>query len=171
MYRLHCQKNPYHSGFLARKAHARKKPESHTDVLISGAHARLLSIFDRNTCSAHYVAGRSRVIPLKVTCHVTKNPNNTGEIGASVYIGKKNSEISAEFQKITLRRWVFRFRFFGVFRGSCLATFNEKPEMRERFGFFDCQCKRHYSHSHDYCDQTRHQVSDNVHFVMYYLIH
>ena len=41
------------------------------------------------TCSAHYVAGRGRVIPLKVTYHVTKNPNNTGEIGASVYIAKK----------------------------------------------------------------------------------
>ena len=40
------------------------------------------------TCSAHYVAGRGRVIPLKVTYHVIKNPNNTGEIGASVYIGK-----------------------------------------------------------------------------------
>ena len=47
LYRLHCQKNPYHSGFLARKAHARKNPESHTDVLVSGAHARLLSTFDR----------------------------------------------------------------------------------------------------------------------------
>ena len=76
-----------------------------------------------------------RVIPRKVTYHVTKNPNNTGEIGASVYIGKKNSEISAEFQKITLRRWVFRFRFFGVFRGSCLATFNEKPEWEKDSGF------------------------------------
>ena len=32
------------------------------------------------TCSAHYVAGRGRVIPLKVTGVV---PNNTGEIGAS----------------------------------------------------------------------------------------
>ena len=41
------------------------------------------------TCTAHYVAGCGRVIPLKVTYHVTKNPNNTGEIGASVYIGKK----------------------------------------------------------------------------------
>ena len=40
--------------------------------------------------SAHYVAGRGRVIPQKVTYHVTKNPNNTGEIGAGVYIGKKN---------------------------------------------------------------------------------
>ena len=29
------------------------------------------------TCSAHYVAGHGRVIPLKVRYHVTKNPNNT----------------------------------------------------------------------------------------------
>ena len=34
-------------GFLARKGHARKKPESHTCVLVSGAHVRLLSTFDR----------------------------------------------------------------------------------------------------------------------------
>ena len=35
-----------------------------------------------------------------------------------------------------LRRWVFRFGFFGVFRGSCLATFNEKPECEKDSGFF-----------------------------------
>ena len=87
------------------------------------------------TCSAHYVAGRGRMIPLKVTYHVTKNPNNTGEIGASVYIGKKTSEILAEFQKITLRRWVFRFGFFGVF-GEVASNFQQKTRMRERFGFF-----------------------------------
>ena len=87
------------------------------------------------TCSAHYVAGRGRAIPLKVTYHVTTKPNNTGEIGTSVYIGKK-TEILAEFQKITLRRWVFRFVFFLVFRGSCLATFNEKPECEKDSGFF-----------------------------------
>ena len=51
------------------------------------------------TCSAHYVAGRGRVIPLKVTCHVTKNPNNTGEIGASVYIGKKPVKFRRIFKK------------------------------------------------------------------------
>ena len=51
------------------------------------------------TCSAHYVAGRGRVIPLKVTCHVTKNPNNTGEIGASVYIGKKSVKFRRSFKK------------------------------------------------------------------------
>ena len=95
------------------------------------------------TCSAHYVAGRGRVIPLKVTYHVTKNPNNTGEIGASVYIGKKPVKFWRSLKKITLRRWVFRFGFFGVFRGSCLATFNEKPECEKDSGFL-CKCKRHY---------------------------
>ena len=90
------------------------------------------------TCSAHYVAGRGRVIPQNVTYHVTKNPNNTGEIGAGVYIGKKNPEKPAEFQKIPLRRWVFRFGFFAVFRGrpSCLATSHEKPECTTDLGFF-----------------------------------
>ena len=48
---------------------------------------------------------------------------------------QKTSEISTEFQKITLRRWVFRFGFFGVFRGSCLATFSEKPECEKDSGF------------------------------------
>ena len=51
------------------------------------------------TCSAHYVAGRGRVIPLKVTYHVTKKPNNTGEIGASVYIGKKPVKFRRSFKK------------------------------------------------------------------------
>ena len=51
------------------------------------------------TCSAHYVAGRGRVIPLKVTYHVTKNPNNTGKIGASVYIGKKPVKFRRSFKK------------------------------------------------------------------------
>ena len=51
------------------------------------------------TCSVHYVAGRGRVIPLKVTYHVTKNPNNTGEIGASVYIGKKPVKFRRSFKK------------------------------------------------------------------------
>ena len=80
--------------------------------------------------SAHYVAGRGRVIPQKVPYHVTKNPNNTGEIGAGVYIGKKNPEKPAEFQKIPLRRWVFDSGFFAVFRGP------RKTRMYERFVFF-----------------------------------
>ena len=79
------------------------------------------------TCSAHYVAGRGRVIPLKVTYHVTKNQNS---------VGKKPVKFRRSFKKITLRRWVFRFVFFGVFRASCLATFNEKPECEKDSGFF-----------------------------------
>ena len=123
-------------GFGTKSACA-KKPETYTCVLVSGAHARLLSTFDRTRVvriMSRAVVGwfrwRSRVH------HVTKNPNNTGEIGVSVYIGKNPSEISAEFQKITLRRWVFQFGFFGVFRGSCLATFNKKPECEKDSGFF-----------------------------------
>ena len=97
-------------GFWHEKRMREKPPESHTCVLVSGAHERLLSTFDRtHTCSAHYVAGRGRVIPLKVTYHVTKNPNNTGEIGVSVYIGKKPVKFRRSFKKSWLRRWVFRF--------------------------------------------------------------
>ena len=81
-------------------------------------------------------AGRGWVIPQKVTYHVTQNPNNTGEIGAGVYIGKEKPEKPEEFQKIPLRRWVFRFVFFAVFRGSCLATSHEKPECTKDSGFF-----------------------------------
>ena len=49
--------------------------------------------------SAHYVAGCGRVIPQKVTYHVTKNLNNTGEIGAGIYIGKKNLKNQRSFKK------------------------------------------------------------------------
>ena len=68
---------PITLGFLGTKSTCAKNPESHTGVLVSGAHARLLSNLWPYTCSAHYVAGRGRVIPLKVRYHVTKNPNNT----------------------------------------------------------------------------------------------
>ena len=89
------------------------------------------------TCSAHYVAGRGRVIPLKPEGHVPRdqNPNNTLRDWSRRLHWQKTSEISAEFQKITLRRWVFRFGFFGVFWGSFLATFNEKPECEKDSGF------------------------------------
>ena len=49
--------------------------------------------------SAQYVAGRPRVIPQKVMSHVTKNLNNTGERGASVYIGKKPVKNRRSFKK------------------------------------------------------------------------
>ena len=87
------------------------------------------------TCSVHYVTGRGRVIPLKVTYHVTKNLNNTGEIGASVYIGKKTVKFRQSFKKSRCGGGFFDYGFFEVFRGSCLATFNEKPECEKDSGF------------------------------------
>ena len=51
-------------------------------------------------------------------------------------LAKKNPEKPAEFQKIPLRRWVFLFGFFAVFRGSCLATSHKKPRMYKRLCFF-----------------------------------
>ena len=38
---------PITFGVFGTKSACAKKPESHTDVLVSGAHARLLSTFDR----------------------------------------------------------------------------------------------------------------------------
>ena len=66
------------------------------------------------TCSAHYVAGRGRVIPLKVTYHVTKNPNNTGEIGASVYIGKQTVKFRRSFKKSRCGGGFFDSGFWSV---------------------------------------------------------
>ena len=90
--------------------------------------------------SAQYVAGRgwfrrrsrptwpkTRIIPVR------------GE--RAFTLAKKNSEKPAEFQKTTLRRWVFLFRFFAVFRGSCLATSNEN-ECEKKTWFFYATCKR-----------------------------
>ena len=104
--------NPYHSGVLARKAHARKNPNIILVFLVSGAHARLLSTFDRTKCSAHYVAGRGRVIPPKVTYYVTKNPNNTGEIGAGVYIGKNPLKNPRSFKIFLTPEVGFSIRVF-----------------------------------------------------------
>ena len=118
---------PITFGVFGTKSACAKKPESHTCVLVSGAHERLLSTFDR-----------TRVV------HITSwaavgwfrwNPNNTGEIGASVYIGKKPVKFRRSFKKSRCGGGFFRFRFFGVFRGSCLATFNEKPECEKDSGF------------------------------------
>ena len=127
---------PIAFGVFGTKSACAKKPESHTCVLVSGAHARLLSTFDRtrvvritSRAAVGWFRSRSRTMWPKTRIIPARL-----EIG--VYIGKKTSEISAEFQKITLRRWVFRFGFFGVFRGSCLATFNEKPECEKDSGFF-----------------------------------
>ena len=84
--RLHCQKGPIHSGFLARKAHARKKPESHTCVFF----ARLLSTFDRTRVvriliwRSRTTWPKTRIIPARLVRAFT--------------LAKKVT-ISAEFQK------------------------------------------------------------------------
>ena len=97
---VYTARKPITFGVFGKKSACAKKPESHTCVLVSGAHARLLSTFDRTrVVRITSRAGRGRVIPLKVTYHVTKNPNNTGEIGASIYIGKKPVKFWRSFKK------------------------------------------------------------------------
>ena len=77
------------------------------------------------------------------------NQNNTGERGASViynYIGKKNSENRRSFKKphfgggffdsVSFHFFSFFFNFI-VFRGSCLATSNKKPECEKNSFFFN----------------------------------
>ena len=98
LYRLHCQKIHNIRGFWHEK---RMREKTWISYLCFGkwcACATSLYLWPY-TCSAHYVAGRGRVIPLKVTYHVTKNPNNTGEIGASVYIGKNSVKFWRSFKK------------------------------------------------------------------------
>ena len=141
----------------------------------NGAHARLLSTFDRTRVvriTSRAAVGwfrwrsrttwpKTRIIPARLERAFTL---------------AKTSEISAEFKKITLWRWVFRFGFFGVFRGSCLATFNENPNAR-KIRVFWCQCKRHSCcllvfmephWSHKFCRQhTKHQCSSSAVYYMY----
>ena len=136
---------PITFGFFGKKSACAKKPESHTGVLVSGAHARLLSTFDRTRVVR--ITSRAAVGWFRWRSRITwpKTRIIPCEIEAGVYIGKKNPENPAEFQKILLRRWVFRFGFFAVFRGSCLATSHEKPECTKDSGFL-CKCKRLFIH-------------------------
>ena len=83
---------------------------------------------------------RPRVILQKVTSHVTKNPNNTGERGASVFIGKKTVKNQRSFKKPH-----FGGGFFAIFRGSCLATSNKKPECEKHLVFFYASVNGSYS--------------------------
>ena len=130
LYRLHCQKTHNIRGFWHEKCMREKTRISYLCFGKWCACVTSLYLWPY-TCSAHYVAGRGRVIPLKVTYHVTKNPNNTGEIGASVYIGKKPVKFRRSFRTSRCGGG-----FFGVFSGSCLATFNEKPECGKDSFFF-----------------------------------
>ena len=49
---VYTAKKPISFGVFGMKSACAKKPESHIDVLVSGAHARLLSTFDR-TLTVH----------------------------------------------------------------------------------------------------------------------
>ena len=144
LFRLHCQKN-YHNidrvlSWHEKRMRFKNKPESHTCVLVSGAHVRLLIYLWPYMCSAHYVAGCGRVIPLKVTYHVTKNPNNFSPARLErAFTLAKNQWNFGGVSKNHAAEVGFSIRVLkniGVFRGSCLATFNEKPECEKDSGFF-----------------------------------
>ena len=51
------------------------------------------------TCSAHYERAAVRWFRWRSRTTWPKNPNNTGEIGASVYIGKKPVKFRRSFKK------------------------------------------------------------------------
>ena len=125
-----ARKTHKHSGFLAWKAHARKNPN------LSGAHERLLSTFDRtrvvritSRAAVGWFRWRSRItwpktwiIPARLERAFTLAKNQWNFGGVS-----KNHAAEVGF---------FDSVFFSVFRGSCLATFNEKPECEKDSGFF-----------------------------------
>ena len=77
--------------------------------------------------SAQYVAPPPppppppRVIPQKVTSH--QNRQLIPVRGEQAFTLAKNQWKTGGVKNThTLRRWVFRFGFFAVFRGSCLVT-------------------------------------------------
>ena len=88
------------------------------------------------TCSAHYVAGRGRVIPLKVRYHVTKNLNNTLRDWSRRLHWQKPLKNPRSFKKSYSGGGFFDSGFLAVFRGSCLATSHEKLECTKDSGFF-----------------------------------
>ena len=121
LYRLHCQKKPITFWVFGTKSACAKKPESHTCVLVSGAHARLLSTFDRTRVvriTSRAAVGwfrwrsrttlpKTRIIParleraFKIT--LAKNQWNFGRVS-------KNHRCGGGFFDSG--------GFFGVFRGS-----------------------------------------------------
>ena len=113
LYRLHCQKKPLtFRVFGTKSACMREKTRISLCFGKWCVWATSLYLWPY-TCSAHYVAGRGRVIPLKVTYHVTKNPNNTGEIGGETFTLAKNQwNFGGVFKKSRCGGGVFRFGFF-----------------------------------------------------------
>ena len=127
---------PIAFGVFGTKSACAKKPESHTCVLVSGAHARLLSTFDRTRVvriTSRAAVGwfrwrlrtmwpKTRIIPARLERAFT--------------LAKKQWNFGGVSKNHTAEVGFFDSGFFGVFRGSCLATFNEKPECEKDSGFF-----------------------------------
>ena len=90
---------PITFGFFGTKSARAKKPESHTDVLVSGAHARLLSTFDRTRVVC--ITSRATVGWFRWRSRTTwpKTRIIPCEIGAGVYIGKKTLKNPRSFKK------------------------------------------------------------------------
>ena len=125
---------PIKFGVFGMNSACAKTPESHTCVLVSGAHARLLSTFDRTRVriTSRAVVGwfrwrsrttwpKTRIIPARLERAFTlaKNQWNFGGVSKN-----HAAEVGFSIQV-----------FFSV-RGSCLATLNEKPECEKDSGFF-----------------------------------
>ena len=125
---------PITFGVFGTKSACAKKPEYHTCVLVSSAHARLLSTFDRTRVvriTSRATVGwfrwrsrttwpKTRIIPARLERAFTLAKSQWNFVRVS-----KNHAAEVGF----------RFGFFAVFRGSCLATFNEKPECEKDSGF------------------------------------
>ena len=137
LFHLHCQKNPITCHFYGKKSTcAKKKPRISFWLFgkVVRIHVWLLAAFDHSLCT---VLRRPWVIPRKVTSHVTKNPIKLGRGERAFTLAKKTvKKRKGGVSKKHLWRWVFRFRFFAVFRGSCLATSNKKWNVRKTRGFF-----------------------------------
>ena len=90
---------PITFGFFGTKSACAKKSESHTGVLVSGAHARLFSTFDRTRVVR--ITSRAAVGWFRWRSRITwpKTRIIPCEIGAGVYIGKKPLKNPRSFKK------------------------------------------------------------------------
>ena len=93
------QEKPITFGGFGTKSACAKKPESHTDVLVSGAYARLLSTFDHTRVVR--ITSRAAVGWFRWRSGTTwqKTRIIPCEIGAGVYIGKKPVKFRRSFKK------------------------------------------------------------------------
>ena len=90
------------------------------------------------TCSAHYVAGRGRVIPSEGD---SKTRIILARLERAFTLAKKLWNFGG-VSKNHAAEVGFSIRVFEECLGrSCLATFNEKPECEKDSGFFMAMCK------------------------------